>query len=89
MDNLPLLKDIHLPEPIWWFPMGYIWILIIILPLLILFFYKIFRLFQSKSKKYYALVLLNSAMDNNLQSAIKISEVLRRICIYKYKNATK
>ena len=87
MDNLPLLRDIHLPEESLFFPLGYGWILIFAMPIVIYFGYRIFKYVQTKSKKYYALMLLKNAQDNSLESAIKISEILRRICLYKYKNA--
>ena len=87
MDNLPLLRDIHLPEESLFFPLGYGWILIFAMPIVIYFCYRIFKYAQTKSKKYYALMLLKNAGDNSLESAIKVSEILRRICMYKYKNA--
>ena len=87
MDKLPLLKDIHLPDPIWGFPMGYGIFMIMIMPVVIYFMYKLFKFIYAKSKKYYALNLLKKARQNNVQSVIKISEILRRVCLYKYKDA--
>ncbi len=87
MDNLPLLKDIHLPDEMWFFPLGYGWCLIVAFPIVIYFFYRMFRYLQAKSKKYYALKLLSNIEENDLYSAAKISEILRRICLFKYKNA--
>lgn len=87
MNNLPLLKDIHLPEESFLFPLGYGWWLFFALPILAYAFYKTFKYFQIKSKKFYALLLLKNAETDNLESAIVISEVLRRICLFKYKEA--
>lgn len=87
MDNLPLLKDIHLPEPVWSFPLGWFWFVLVFGPIGIYLAYRIFTYIRSKSKKYYALKLLKNATDNNAKSVELISEVLRRICLYKYKSA--
>ena len=87
MDNLPLLKDIHLPEPIWMFPLGWFWFVLIFAPIGVYFTYRVFSYIIGKSKKYYALKLLKDAKENNAKSVELISEVLRRICLYKYKSA--
>ena len=87
MNNLPLLKDVHIPVDTWLFPLGYGWLLIILLLIFAYAFYKSFKFIRSKSKKYYALVLLKKADKDELSSAIKISEILRRVCLYKYKEA--
>ena len=87
MDNLPLLRDIHLPPESFGFPLGYGWgifLLGIVLVFLSLF---VVRKVHQKSKKIYALMLLNKAFDNDLKSAKNVSEVLRRICLYKYQEA--
>lgn len=86
-NNLPLLKDIHLPEDALIFPLGYGWLLLLALLLLSYWLFKLFKIIQSKSKKYYALHLLKAAKNNDVPSAIKISELLRRVCLYKYKDA--
>lgn len=87
MDNLPLLKDIHLPDDVWLFPLGYGLWFVIILPILLYFIHKIAHNIRQKSKKYYALFLLSMAKDNNFNTVVKISEILRRICLYKYHEA--
>ncbi len=87
MDNLPLLKDIHLPEEVSAFPPGYGWGVIAGALVLSYAFYRLFRYAKTKSKKYYALKLLQNAKADNLSSARQISEILRRICVYKYKEA--
>lgn len=88
-DNLPELRDIHLPtEEISIFPLAYGWwvILAVIIGAVALFF--AVRCLLRKSKKRYALKLLAQVQNDGLPAAVKMSEILRRICVYKYKNAT-
>ncbi len=87
-DNLPELKDIHLPEEsLFLWPLAYGWWLIlgIILGSIILCY--AFSYYKRKSKKYYALKMLSKLDVSNFSSAVKMSEILRRICIYKYPKA--
>ena len=51
MDNLPLLKDIHLPPEVSAFPPGYGWAVMAAFILFIYVCYRIFRYVSSKSKK--------------------------------------
>lgn len=87
MDNLEALKDIHLPDAITRFPLG--WGVVMILCALALavvllpFLYRIWL----KSKKRYALKNLNKLTEMNMDSVCTISELLRRICILKYPDA--
>ena len=88
-NNLPDLRDIHLPEhgiSIW--PLAHGWWLIIALIVLTVFLFWLITFLRRKSKKRYALKLIGSLRDNNLNSIIKMSEILRRICVYKYPQAT-
>ena len=87
MDNLPLLRDVHLPVSEWLFPLGYGWFVLLGAIFVLYISYKIIKYIQSKSKKYYALSMLKKLKQDDLSSVIKISEILRRICLYKYKNA--
>ncbi len=87
MDNLPLLRDIHLPEEISAFPLGYGWAVIAGVLVLLYAGYCLLQYIRTKSKKYYALKLLQNAAADDLSSARQISEILRRICVYKYKEA--
>lgn len=87
-DNLPDLRDIHLPtDSISPFPLAYGWwvVLAIIISIVVLFF--AIRYLLKKSKKRYALKLLSEIEGEELAAAVKMSEILRRICVYKYKNA--
>ena len=87
--NLPDLRDIHLPsEAVSIWPLAYGWwvILLVIVSILLLFWLVMFL--RRKSKKLYALKILSSLHNNNRNSIIKMSEILRRICVYKYPQAT-
>ena len=87
-DNLPELRDIHVPNDLPDFPLGYGWLVIIIGCILCWSAYKFIRFAITKSKKRYALNLLKNIALNNVQkSASAMSEVLRRICVQKYPEA--
>ena len=84
-DNLPDLRDIHLPNdaiPFW--PLAYGWWLLAALFVGIIASIWLFRLWRRKSKKHYALKMLANLDIRQTTSAIKMSELLRRICVYKY-----
>lgn len=87
-NNLPELRDIHLPDGVSAFPPAYGWWVILtgILGGLLLFY--IILLLRKKSKKLYALHLLNNIYCNDtIASAVEMSAILRRICVFKYKDA--
>lgn len=87
-DNLPQLRDIHLPDGVSVWPLAYGWwvVMAAIVIALVLFF--AIKYLRRKSKKLYALYLLkNIALTPIVPSAAAISEILRRICIYKYPSA--
>lgn len=87
-DNLPELRDIHLPDGVSIFPPAYGWW--VILGCIIAFFvlYKLAKDLYRRSKKRYALHQIQaSAGKLPLQSAIVMSEILRRICVMKYAEA--
>ena len=87
-DNLPELRDIHVPPAISDFPLGYGWFVVIFVILGIWFAYKLIRLLIVKSKKLYALRLVKNISATNIQkSASNMSEILRRICVHKYPEA--
>lgn len=87
MDNLPQLRDIHLPTETMFFPLGYGWIVVLAALILAYVFYRLVKFLYQKSKKRYALTLLKRASADNLDSARLISEILRRICLYRHKSA--
>lgn len=86
-NNLPELRDIHLPPAdISFFPLAYGWWLLLsaVLAAVILFF--LIRRLLRQSKKRYALRLLDQEKDSStpIAAAVGMSEILRRICVYKY-----
>ncbi len=87
-DNLPELRDIHLPSgDISFFPPAYgWWVLAGALSAAVLLTW-LARFLLRRSKKRYALKLLAAARRPDLTSAVRMSEILRRICVYKYKTA--
>ena len=87
-DNLPELRDIHLPSgDISFFPLAYGWWLLAgVLAAAVLLAW-LTRFLLQRSKKRYALKLLDAARRPDLGSAVRMSEILRRICVYKYKTA--
>lgn len=89
MDNLPELRDIHLPtEGVSVFPLAAGWWSLSALLAAIFVAVKFIAWFRKTSKKIYARYLINKyAQDNSLNSAIKISEILRRICVSRYPEA--
>ena len=88
MDQLPLLKDIHLPKDISLFPSGWgVFVFVFVLFFLIML-YPIFKKIYRQSRKYYALKLLKNIDENTQYCLDEISKLLRRICLVKYQNAT-
>ena len=87
MDNLPLLKDIHLPEPVTRFPLGYGVIIFLIFLTLFILCLPFLKKLYLKSKKMYALNFIRNLNEPNIQNLCLISEMLRRICKLKYQSA--
>lgn len=84
-DNLPELRDIHLPDGVSYFPFAYGWWLIAVAIIGSFALYQLVRFLLQKSKKRYALRLLNDIYcSNSLKAAASMSEILRRVCISKY-----
>ena len=86
-DSLPELRDIHLPEGVSAFRPAYGWWVILAALFGVLILYRLFFLLRRKSKKLYALRLLNKTQNDSLFAAAQMSEILRRICVYKYPEA--
>ena len=87
-DNLPELRDIHLPEEsLFLWPLAYGWWVMLSALLLTVLLIYLFVFFRRKSKKIYALKLLSKLDLSTTQAATKMSEILRRICVYKYPKA--
>lgn len=89
MDNLPELRDIHLPsDGVSIFPLAYGWWGLLLLAIAMIFAVKIICWFRKNSKRIYALYLLKkNASENSASAAVKMSELLRRICISRYPEA--
>ena len=87
-DNLPELRDIHLPDGVSAFPPAYGWWIIVLGLLLIFIAMELIKIAKIKSKKLYALQLLRIIdKENPIKAAANMSEILRRICISKYPEA--
>lgn len=87
-DNLPELRDIHLPDGISVWPPAYGWWVMLAVVIGCVLGYRLFKILRAKSKKLFALRLLkNINCNNSLRSAASMSEILRRICVYKYPEA--
>lgn len=88
-DNLPELRDIHLPEGVSPFPVAYGWWLVLAAIILIVLMVQFALYLRRYSKSRYALKLLqNISTENAVYAAGQMSEILRRICVFKYKDAT-
>ncbi|MBR2300017.1 MAG: DUF4381 domain-containing protein [Alphaproteobacteria bacterium] len=87
MDDLPELRDIHLPQEITRFPLGYGVICFLVITALLVLFSPYLKHLYFKSKKRYALNLIKTLQHENMADVCKISEILRRVCKVKYKKA--
>lgn len=87
-DNLPELRDIHLPDGVSAFPPAYGWFVLLAGIAALWAGWKLFKLWQVKSRRHYALKALAALNpEQPLSGAVKISELLRRICVYRYPQA--
>ena len=89
MENLLDIRDIHIPDGVSIFPLakGW-WMLIIGFITLILLAKMTLHIFKT-SKKYYALSQLKAIdISKPIDATVKMSELLRRICNVKYKDAS-
>ena len=89
MNNLPEIKDIHIHDTVSMFPLAYGWWVILLLVVLLFFIIKLVLFIIKTSRKYYAFKELEK-LDSltEIEAIIGISNLLRRICSIKYKNAT-
>lgn len=91
-DPLAQLKDIHLPDPVGWWPLAPGWYLLMILIVLLISIgiYKLYQRYLNARAKHRALDLLNKYQeyyekDNNAALAsARISELLRRVALVYY-----
>lgn len=88
-NNLPELRDIHLPNGVSLFPVAYGWWLILAAIILVILMTQFVFYLRRYSKSRYAIKLLhNISLLNAVYAAEQMSEILRRICVLKYKDAT-
>ena len=87
-DNLPQLRDIHLPDydvSAWPPAAGWYWLLLLMVTTFI--GYKVVMWLRRKSAKLYAKYLLNKILSDDIAGAVQMSELLRRICVHRYPKA--
>ena len=89
MDNLPALRDIHLPEGgVPFFPLAYGWWGVLVSVIIAVVLYKVLQMLWRQSAKIYARRILQAYKhDTDLAAAVKMSEILRRACVRKYPEA--
>ncbi|MBQ9271710.1 MAG: DUF4381 domain-containing protein [Alphaproteobacteria bacterium] len=89
MDNLAGLRDIHLPEDTsFWWPIAYGWWgVLIVFTGIVIAFYAGKKVWQASAKFYTQRILLSLKDDTELSAAIKMSEILRRVCVRQYPEA--
>lgn len=89
MDNLDGLRDIHLPaEGVPFFPPAIGWWGLLALLIAAAMMVHLVRSVRKTSTKMYALNLLEPLKNQmSLAAVVKMSEILRRVCIYKYPDA--
>ncbi|MCQ2740905.1 MAG: DUF4381 domain-containing protein [Alphaproteobacteria bacterium] len=84
-DNLPELKDIHLPDGVSIFPLAYGWWVILAAVIVLWCGIKLFILLRQKSKKLFAERFLRKiSLQNPVIAVTQMSELLRRVCVSKY-----
>lgn len=89
MKNLPEIHDIYIPDGVSMFPLAYGWWVILSSLIAIFFLAKLILWSIRTSKKKYALnTLKNIDTSSPVDAALKMSELLRRICNVKYKKAS-
>lgn len=87
-DNLPELRDIHLPDGVSIFPLAYGWWVILVALIALWGGVKLFLFLRQKSKKLFAQRYLNKiSLNNPVKAATQMSELLRRVCVSKYPEA--
>lgn len=89
MNNIPEIRDIHIPQGVSIYPLAYGWWVMLVVGILsIVGMWFVFWAIKT-SKKYYALKTLNNIQVSSIvSSAIEMSELLRRICNVKYTEAS-
>lgn len=87
-ENLPELRDIHIPDGVSSFPPAYGWYVILVAAIAVFVLFRLYQNWRLRSRRLYALRLLSTLDTNDMVgSAVKISELLRRICVFRYPEA--
>ena len=88
MGDLPQFRDIQIPDGVSFFPIAYGWWILLLAIIFLFIGMKIFIAFWKSRKKYYSLKKLDAiSTDNPIQAAMDISELLRRISLFKYRKS--
>lgn len=88
MNNLPEIRDIHIPDTVPIFPLAYGWWVILASLICLFLLINVILFIIKTSKKHYALKELEKLDTmNDIDAVISISNLLRRICAVQYKNA--
>ncbi len=89
MDNLPELRDIHLPtDGVPLFPLAYGWWFLLLAVISLIILIRLIVWIRRTSARIYARKLLSRLQNSyNLAAVVQMSEILRRICVRKYPQA--
>lgn len=89
MENLLDIKDIHIPDGVSIFPLAKGWWVLVIGIITLFVTIKMFLSILKTSKKYYALRKLKSIdVSKPIDAGVQMSELLKRICNVKYREAS-
>lgn len=89
MNNLPEIKDLQIPDGVSVFPVAYGWWVVLSILIAGAVLFKIIRHRLQVSKRRYALKEVeNIDIENPVAAAVYLSELLRRVCLLKYKEAS-
>ncbi len=87
-NNLPELRDIHLPNGVSIFPPAIGWWLVLLAIVATFFIYQLIKKAIKHSRKIYATKIINHQDTKNpVLFATTCSEIIRRICQYKHREA--
>lgn len=88
MDNLPELRDIHIPSEVSIFPLAYgFWVLLLCLVLGFIIYKMVVSFIKSSRKRYAKNLLKNIDTQNVISASCEVSNLLRRICVHKFPDA--
>ena len=89
MSNLPEIRDVQIPDGVSFFPLAYGWWVVLAIGVFVFFvIYVILKLRRISKKRYAFKELEDISTARPIYAAAMISELLRRICIFKYPSAS-